>query len=219
MRARRMKRAGATFTCWGPPADLQVNAGDTIVLGNEPDVVTGVIPFGEGTLTALRGHVVVAGYLGTDGVQFDPVIVLDDGTDATARNVTIAISPALLGHHDITGLAPAVITYGGLLNVFAHDANLISLEIFGGTGSNTFKALDLGVQTTVLNPGSNGRVELRSTTGDVEILGGHSLAMGLGVLNAVRGQVILTTEGDPTSLTIDDSKDSNAGPPGPSPPP
>jgi hypothetical protein len=190
----------------GTTGPLGVSSGQSIVLGNRPDPASGQVSLGQGSTAALHGRVSVGGYF-SNGVILDPAITIDDGGDATNREVTIgqAKLPFLSGH-DIIGLAPATIHYGGSLSLFERDLELTSLTIFGGTGFNSFIVNDAGLQPTTIAPGSLGTVDVHGTTGTLDIEGGRLVRIGLGSVANIAGNIGVDNGGQAVgpAVEIDD---------------
>jgi MBG domain (YGX type)/Bacterial Ig-like domain (group 3)/Putative Ig domain/PKD domain/RTX calcium-binding nonapeptide repeat (4 copies) len=195
----------------GTTGNLAVNSGSHISLGNQPSALTGIVPTGPGSTATLNGPVFLAGYLRPDGTARDPDITIDDRADTAPRAVTIGPSAVLLAHHSISGLAPADITYGGYVNLFPHDPNLTQLTILAGPNANTFTVQEAGVQPTILVPGSKGAVNVGGTAGVLDVVGGQSVAVGLGSVAGVQGKVLLQTGDGPVAVNIDDSADPGPG--------
>jgi hypothetical protein len=187
----------------GTTGRLAVSTGSSIVLGNRPDPFSGQFTLGQGSTAALQGNVVLGGY-SSNGTVFDPAITIDDGDDATNREVTIgpARLPFLSGH-DITGLAPANIHYGGSLSLFERDLELTSLTILGGTGFSSFIVNDAGLEPTNIAPGPKGTVDIHGTSGTLIVEGGNLVRIGLGSVASIGGNIILDNGGQATGPAVD----------------
>jgi hypothetical protein len=134
---------------------------------------------------------------------------VDDSADFTGQTAT-------LQGGSVVGLAPATIS--------AQPSSLIGLNVFGGSGANTFTISQGGVSfSTLLVPGSGqNTINVVATGGPVTIESNNS-SVGSDIVNVtfnhsaqnILGPLTLTqqpgTRSGSTALTVDDSSDGLGG--------
>ncbi len=111
-------------------------------------------------------------------------VTVNDGPDATPHSVTMAVDS--LGNASISGLAPAVITYG--------QNNIARVTVDGGSGGNTFN-----VQATVTN-GLLPITTINSGSGNDTINVGDTA----NTLNEIRGALTVNGQAGFDTLNIND---------------
>jgi hypothetical protein len=159
-----------------------------------------------GNMQAIRAPVTMTHPGSLGGID----LVLDDSTDAMARNVTMGVSN---GFGTVTGLAPATISYKA--------SDVFNVTVDGGSHGNTFKVADTVdnnriADGTIIHGGSGGdKFNVLDTTGPLQIDANGVLSQDVvkvgnagnarGVVGAVQ---IDTSTGLSCALDVDDSADN-----------
>ncbi len=184
--------------------------GLTIDGGNDSVKVTigSLAPSLGGTLANIVGGVIIGNILGSGTTS----LILDDSGDSQTRTAT-------LGEGSLSGIAPGAIQWFDYHNGGASSGGVNSLQVLGGSGTNTYFVAEAGAANVVstLNTGKgNDNVDVLSVSDSLNIVnpGGKdnvnigSAAPNLnGVLTAVNGVIDVNGAGA-TTLTIDDSGDT-----------
>jgi acrosin len=164
---------------------------DTVTIGSNAPALKGV-------LANIMGPVSVANSTG------QTALIVDDSGDATGQKATVTNS-------SISGTWSAgTIHYTG--------GQVSSLTILGGGGGNTFTIVSTGSQTLNLSSGTgndvvnvqaiSGPLNLNGQAGsDMVTLGSLAPAIG-GVLNNLKGAIMISNPSGATALAIDDSGDA-----------
>ena len=207
------------FTFTDTPSNKSVDVATTLYLAGIGDTVNVHATTGPLILVEFFGHATVnvgnegkvAGIKGSLTVATIPVpgqgvdLNVDDHNDRDPRKVTVS-------EKDITGLAPAAITYAG--------PNLKSLTILGGFGGNTFLVSDTPSShqpgfVVLLKGGLGGdKFTVAATTSPLTIDGNggaNTVNLGspdTGKLEALKGSVHAINTGGKTKLTVDDHGDA-----------
>jgi hypothetical protein len=154
------------------------------------------VTLGNGSVQGIQGPVFIA------NPPAYTILTIDDSADPIGRSV-------LLTESGIAGLSPAGINY--------QQADLLALNVYGGSGTNTFTVSNTPANpfvTTTLHSGRGfNAVSVLATTGPLHVVGGgygDQVNVGHnGSVQGIRGAVSVTNPPSYTALSVDDSFDGS----------
>jgi hypothetical protein len=173
---------------------VQIQAVPVGVSVHVTSVGNDTVTLGNGSVQGIQGPVFI-----TNPPAYS-TLNIDDSADTTGRSVRIT-------EGGIAGLSPAGINY--------HQADLKALNIYGGSGYNTFYVTNTPSNpfvTTNLHSGNGVNVvNVQGTTGPLNVVGGgygDQVNIGdNGSVQGILGTVTVTNPPSYTALNVDDSAD------------
>jgi hypothetical protein len=156
---------------------------------------------GNGTLQAILGPVLIK-----SGVVNAPVLEVNDSADTRPELAQLGKSSSFPGDYSVIGLTPtpaAPIAFESAVN--------LDVEGFGPGGTFTVNDTPANSNTGIE---STGTVDVLGTTGDLGVTGGTLVDVGLGNVQNINGQVLVSEPlfdtVDHVPLIVDDSADTQS---------
>ena len=200
---------------WHDPTRVEVVTGNgndhVFVYNTAPGIPTSIDSNGGDDVVTIGKDGSVRGIAGPVSVLNGSTLIIDDAYDPGTRSATI--SSAAISSTSITGLAPATIDY--------ENVSTKRLDIYGGSGGNTFTFTGadtpLGPTTRLFAGRDIDTVNVRGTSGVLDILGGSSIFTKVNVgdngsVQRIRGTLNIENENQYSRnlITVDASADATA---------